>query len=439
MSRWFSGSLLTLVACAPPALPDDAVQDTSVRDPTQTDTQASDTGAPSELTSVVAVSAGGVDTVDCGEADRPCLTLAAALSRAAALESSEIRMAGGTYEGGQRIVIDVQLSGGWDPGFASNDDPVNVTALVAPPDQSVGLTLAANTSLSNLQVSLSPGHLPQPGASVYGVFVDGPHTVELSAVAVTTPAAGPAGAAGMDGAAAAPATGTCSPDTGASGTAGSAGALQAGTFGPGGFIAGDGGAGADGGDGHDGQRTLAMPGSAMTFSCTFPCGGGIPVVLPAGGDGLAGCGGGGGTAGGGGAGGGSSIGVYGWEADLTLQGGIIAAGNGGDGAAGGQGGEGSSGSAGVDGAPGPLVTVEPSCCGTPTSVSAPGGVGFPGGKGAEGGSGAPGAAGSSYAVYVGDSAGLAVAGTVLQHGTAGAPGQTAEVVGDAGEAAPSNR
>ena len=139
-----------------------------------------------------------------------------------------------------------------------------------------------------------------------------------------------------------------------------------------------------------------------------------------------------------GQGGGSSVALFVWDAKVTAWGGTFRAGDGGKGGDGALGASGAAGANGTNGANGPTVTVEPTCCGTPTNVFAMGGTGMKGGDGGDGGDAGAGSGGSSYAIYAGGGAMLEVTDTVLQIGAPGSGGG-GPLPGMPGDAKPRNR
>lgn len=382
----------------------------------------------------------GDDSGECGF-DRPCRSLARALQRAE-LGAKNIYLSAGTFVGGVSLGAGVRISGGWASDW-TRDCAAPARTVITGRDGSDFVVAATGINgtavLDRLSLQSEDPATVGEAQSVYGLLATGESTVVLlERVEITTSNAGH-GAAGRSGQRGGARTGTCTPEgTGSNGEPGRDASPAVGTFTAGGYLPGNGKDGASGSPGSNGSRTLAMPGTAPSYSCSSPCGTPFSRTLEKGTDGLPGCGGSGGEGGRLGGGGGSSIAIYVWDATVRASAGRFSAGNGGNGGDGGGGGLPGDGAPGLDGQPGPIEVVETSCCGTPMSLSAPGGKGFPGGSGGRGGSASGGSGGYSYAVYTGGVGRAEVAQSSLQFGAAGRGGG-GPVAGPSGDAAARNQ
>ena len=389
----------------------------------------------------VFISVAGADSNVCGTPGAPCRTFGYAFARAEELTRSKLYVGPGVFDATFTLNQPMTISGGWDVTWKRDCDRPSDTTLKAiasaAPSAPVISVVDAGDKVRFEYVTIEGKDASSIVASesAYALFVTGSSTeVELLGVELVAPSAGD-GADGMNGTTPAAATGTCGAGTGAEGSAGAAGSAMAGTFTVAGYTPGDGTPGATGAMGQTGTRTLAQPGSAMDYPCQSPCSAGSRITLAKGTDGQGGCGGAGGGGGTAGRGGGSSVALYVWGAKVTAWGGTFRAGDGGDGGNGALGATGATGANGTNGTNGPTVTVEPTCCGTPTNVFAMGGTGMKGGNGGRGGNAGAGSGGSSYSIDAGGNADVDTTDTVLQIGVAGIGGE-GPVSGLMGEAAP---
>lgn len=268
------------------------------------------------------------------------------------------------------------------------------------------------------------------GESLYGVFATGSSTSMVLDDVVVSVAGGGDGTEGAPGTGGAQAANGCPAGDGAPATAdgtGGPGAL-AGTFTVAGYVSSSATAGGTGNAGHNGSVN-AVPACASCVSCS-----GVAVCstkangTSCGTAAKAGCGGPGGGGGSPGNSGGASVGVFAWNAHVTIARGTVhssaggAGGMGGPGGGGGQGGNGQAGDAGAD------------CVGSCNAISCsngalihgdPGTPALAGGAGSAGGVGGAGAGGPSFAVVQGGGAAMVTLGTgstapTLEHGDGGA-------------------
>jgi hypothetical protein len=402
----------------------------------------------------------GADGSMCGAIGSPCATIKRALGLAKT--NSVIYLDAGTYEeDGLALRGDVTLQGGWarrTDGKWSHACGPDAAARAVLRAKSADRTLSAVdlggvATLETLAVR-SKTAPAAAGVSVYGIFATGITTRLLLrdvAIEVGAAGAGATGANGKDGGQVPPA---CPAGTGQAGTAaGLAGAgAPSATFNVTGFLPA---AGVEGGSGSNGAPGTEAPPApceacphelaACQASCpSNPCKsvvcGWTNLVTICGGPGTSGCGGEGGRGGAPGGGGGSSVGVFLWNATMTIESGRIGAAAGGAGGPGGKGGNGVPGGAGYPGSAkqcggcGPVSEV--SCGIQPRAM--PGGLpGGTGGAGKAGGPGGGGAGGHSYAIYKGNSAIVNVAaGVELVAGAPGSGGGAAPSKGANGAAKP---
>jgi hypothetical protein len=406
------------------------------------------------------VGAIGQDVAGCGTADFPCKTLQKGLSRAAEAGFSYVFPMPGSYAESVALAKGVTIVGGWtnmagtwqrvcpgDPGLVQIiGGAIAVTAT----------DLRGAAGLESVTITSSAA-AAQNGQSTYGLSAIGAST-ELSLRNVVINAGdGISGAVGSaPGVAGAPQpAGSCAATPTASGMAGSPGNSgmggAAGLFDQDGYHPGDGADGDIGTLGGDGLvKTDYMSsnncsdclasGSGPSLQCTL-----TPPVHATGYPGQPGCGGQGGPGGGGGKGGGSSIGLFVFDARVTIVDSRLVAGNGGPGGVGTSGAVGGSSSSGVMGdtrvcyqncgfsvcLP-PCNDPPPPCTGNVASRLA-GGTATAGGTGGRGGQGGGGAGGWSVPLVKLGTANVTSSGTQLQHGLPGAGG-VAAMPGQAGVA-----
>ena len=398
-------------------------------------------GREPEAADAYFVSAGvGDDVANCGGPEGPCRSLHKALQRAADngvsflyLDNTEL------FTETEPLLLPANLvivggfsnvNGRWTrlcdatrgkTRLASTANPAIVAEQAGPAKTAARTveTRAANAS-----------------ETMIGLLARGAQTaLWLDAVTIVA-ADGGDGVPGAAGASGAITDASCAPSDGADGESVGGSGLDAptGSFGPDGYSASNGGPGADGAVGHAGM----LGAEPACLSCGASCCGG--AITSCGERGAPGCGGAAGGAGGGGSGGGSSVALYAWDAQVTVSGGALRAGSGGDGAAGGAAGS------GVAGAPGTLGAAGPTCrecislpeigggCRPLLTQRGEGTMGSAGGSGRDGGPGGAGAGGYAYAAFRGGAATLMIADdTTLEHGAAGvsaaagAPGGAAPI------------
>lgn len=402
----------------------DAGHDAPASDAPQGDASGCEARTVDDATGIY-VTLYGADNASCGTRASPCLTVQQGIAQAQLLQRSTVYIARGTYTESVTVGSGITLEGAWDTVNSSwvpicGTDELSAVALAMPSTANVVVTAvsgATGVGLRYLSVLGNPA-APPPGQSLYGVFASNA-SVTLDSVIVTMGNAsdgtgGDAGTSGHTG------LGTCPGSTGAAGTsAGDAPPTVPGTFGPSGYAASGGQTGSpDGGFGSSGTCSVGCITQCTT--CAEAC------MAPA-----AGCGGFPGTGGAGGQGGGSSIAVYGWNAQITVIGGALTAGNGGSGGNGGDGGPGGPGAAYVQGLQATCLSLcsDAGCASVGDTAAEIASNGGPGGAGGHGGGGA---GGWSYAIYAGGDAGTVVlqGSPALAHGTGGeggivngAPGQ----------------
>ncbi len=407
---------------------------------------------PDDATGVF-VSPGGTNDASCGTRAAPCKAVNVGITHAVAASKPNVYVARGTYVEKVTLAGGVALVGGWDFPAGSSKwrrscvDPGEIVVLRAPAGQNVTVEArdlpAEPATLSLVRIESKAAAAVAASESLYGLLAVGATTsvvlenvrIDVGAAgAGTTPAKGAAGAAGAL---------SCAAGIGGPGSAGTSGAGAAiGTFGSTGYVPATATAGNLGAAGNNGLAgglgACIQCGTCDTFlnGCAL-----LPDPLKTcGKDGQSGCGGGPGVVGLPGTGGGSSIGIYVWNATVTVRGGKIKSGDAGNGGAGGAGGNGGVPTAAAAGTAsdactskcelGLLACVE-------TKEKAAGGVaGTAGGSGGSGGTGGGGGGGSSFALYAG---GIGVVTTesnpTLAHGKAGAGGGVGAAAGASGAAA----
>lgn len=372
----------------------------------------------------------------CGTRSSPCSTISQGIARAKLLGSKLVYVAAARnpYRETLTLAAGVTVEGGWVakdqewlPSCAS--DANSVVVVQAPDGTNVTVRAADLGGVAGLHnLTVKSEDKAGPGETLYGVQALGTTTSLLLDDVVIETAAGGDGAKGTPGATPGAAGNDCAPDSGAPATrTGDAGAPSgAGFFGDAGFVLGTGATGgAPGVMGFDGKPG----GDGGCVACVTNCGGTIGLCTSSsagtscGQAGSPGCGGAPGTPGGPGGSGGSSVPLFVWDANVSVLGGALRAGNGGASGPGGIASDGGAGGGGGAGAAGPACTVDcaGASCGPVSGHGAPGGQGIPGGQGSSGGNGGEGAAGWSFAYVHGGAATVNVdGGAALSHGSAGA-------------------
>jgi hypothetical protein len=385
--------------------------------------------------SVVVDAANGADSGSCGTGEAPCKTVNAGLARAAVEGLGKVVVAPGTYVEALELKSPIEVIGGWERKETCWEQTDTLPVIQAPNNKNITVLVNANGQVALRKLEIKSKATAATSESLYGVFATGANTVlVLQNVEIQTAAAGK-GANGTKGANGAAADDTCTPSTGADGAAAVATpATASGKFSVSGYAPSP---GIKGNDGNDGKAGTKPTGSSQSgcYHCTNPgtnpgqvCG----STWTHDATGYAGCGGIAGKGGTAGGGGGSSIALFVWDASVTLSGGTLTAGNGGQAGEGGPGGTPSAPTKGADDS-------EP-CSKSCTSLDTPFrcilgstttlfSAGTTGGKGTAGGKGGDGAGGNSYGIYKGGSATVTVAGVSY---VVGAPG-TGGVAGTAAQ------
>ncbi len=381
----------------------------------------------------VFVATNGSDDGTCGERTSPCRSITMGAQRAAEVAKPNVYVGRGTYTERVTLRAGAKIIGGWklvDGTWARVcKNPESAVVVRAPVSENITIEardLGGEASVSFIRIESKAATDVGPSESIYGVFAAGETTtLRLDHVSISAADAGHGtdGKVGTDGA---NAPATCELGTGQAGTAGTEGKSAVAAFGAEGFVATEATSGTNGTDGANsvaGAAGECLPCGACNGLCLFE----KRTGTTCGGAGGSGCGGGGGAAGTAGGSGGSSVGVYVWDAHVSLTASEVSAGNGGNGGSGGKGGKGKAGTVGAKGAAGTNVCLT-SCKGLVVSCqenksAGQGGAGATGGKGGDGGNGGSGAGGSSFALYQGGNGLLNVADTTLAHGTPGTGGK----------------
>jgi len=397
----------------------------------------------------------GVNSGTCGTRAAPCKSISFSVTRAGAAFRTKVFVAAGTYVEKVTLAAGIEVVGGWEVTGTTWKRacvaPQDLVTVRAPAAQNI--TVEANDLGGEARLSLM--HIESkttvnllPGESVYGVVATGSTTALVLSevnIAMNSAAAGANGSKGDVGTAGAA---ICAAGAGAVATPGTPGAQ--GTGAPLGtydstneYVAGTGMSGGTGTAGGNGAAGGAAPACVQCGDCPDPM---TCLFIPTPGKtscgtaGKNGCGGGPGTPGGPAMGGGSNIGVFAWDATVTINGGSVKSGDAGNGGTGGAGGAGGPASAGAVGGMGDPCT---SSCAVVAGVCTPvmtkgqgGAAGGAGAIGGVGGAGGGGGGGSSFATYQGGQAVVTVmGGTVLSHGKAGKGGPPDAGAGAAGVAA----
>ena len=407
---------------------------------------------PDDATGVY-VGPSGVNSVACGTRASPCKTVSLGVMHAVAASRPKVYVSRGTYVERLTLAAGIEVIGGWDVPAASTNwrraciTPQEIVILRAPAGQSMTVEardLGGEAGLSLLRIESKLAAQVTSGESLYGVVAVGSTTtLMMTNVQIDVGAGGP-GVSTAKGGNGPAAVGTCPAGTGLAGTAGAQGSGAAiGGFDISGYqpaVAASGVLGTAGANGVAGTAgTCVTCGTCGAFpTCDF-----IPDPGPqtCGKTGASGCGGGPGVPGAAATGGGTSIGVYAWDAAITITGGKIKSGDGGNGGNGGGGGNGGAATAGVAGAPAaPCVTACAAdaaglVCTMTKAAGLGGAAGGAGGLGGAGGTGGGGGGGSSFAIYQGSVGVVNPSGTTLVHGKAGTGGGVGAGAGAPGAAA----
>ena len=431
--------------------PDDAATDAGVDAP---DVVCPDV-IPDDAAGIFATPT-GINSATCGTRAAPCKTLSHSVTRAAAAFRNKVYVARGTYLEKLTLAANVEVVGGWDVTGTTWKracvTPEEAVIVRAPPGQTITVEardLGGQATLSLLRVESKVAALVLPGESLYGVVAVGTTTTLVMndvRIEMTDAVAAASGTKGIAGTAP-PAS--CAAGTGAPGADGGQGAgAPGGSYDPtNGYAPGTaaaGGAASVGANGVAGGAgacvtcgSCALDVAALT--CTLVPGINQPTC---GKNGTAGCGGGAGGAGGPAAGGGSNIGVFAWDATVTINRGKVKSGDAGSGGTGGAGGAGAAATKGAAGAPADICVVGCTfdavnvACVDVKGQAGGGTAGDAGGRGGSAGAGGGGGGGSSFAIYQGGAGLVTTAGgTNLAHGKAGAGGPPAAGAGAAGVAA----
>ncbi len=396
---------------------------------------------PNDAIGVFVAAVVGSDRPDCGTREGPCATIQTAVDRAASVTGKTvIYVAHGDYKESVSLKPGLTIDGAWEiigQQWLRNclSTPSDAVHVRAPDDQRAALYAEYDGTAKVRLVSLDSKATAAPGESLYGVFARGATTLLTLEQVTIHVAPGGDGADGKAGAIGDAGVGLCPPSDGGQGAPSTAlgGGADGGRFDSNGYFPSAGGS--NGGNGALGLAGAAgsTPACAGCFGCTaLVCGGASGSSCGTGGP--PGCPGAGGFGGAPGNGGGSSVGVFVWDANVTLVGCTVTTGAGGAGGNGGAGGAGGVGSDGDAGAVGPACNV----CSGAVCAQGNGPAGGAGGRGGTGGMGARGGGGAggwSVGVFQGGDAGQVTAtDTRVQPSAAGtsrgngAPGQSAEHV-----------
>jgi hypothetical protein len=449
--------------------PDGAVQQhdaESLGDGAVADTGACSVATVPDSVAGVFVASGGSDAGGCGTPTTPCSTIGAALTVLAQSLGSKttVYVANGTYDELLVLPAGTTVQGGWQNagGTWTHECPTADAGVIgdvvvqAPAGSSRAVTASYNGSSTLDTLTIRGPASVAPSTSIYGIVATGSTTMLTLvnvAIDVSDAGAGDSGAPGTsspDAAAPAASTstdyGTCAAGDGGAGSNGGPGpAASAGTFGASGYVAASGSAAVAGGPGQNGTAggqgytsEDSTPGSCIntTDECT---GGGTMGCYCAytynycADDGYSGCGAQGAGAAGGGAGGGSAIGLYVWDANVTIENIALVVGNGGNGGNGGPAGSPGAGSAGSSAGTGGVNSIYMNCTTSTTMYCQPslgcelvvayqGAAGGKGGNGGTSGLGGGGAGGDSYCYYTGGSGTVTTAGGSCTPGSPGVGG-----------------
>lgn len=398
----------------------------------------------------------GMNSGTCGTRAAPCKSISFSVTRAGAAFRTKVFAAAGTYVEKVTLAAGVDVIGGWEVTGTTWKRacvaPEDLVVVRAPALQNITVEardLGGEARMSLLRIESKVALALVPGESVYGVVATGTTTsLVLYDVDVVMGSAA-SGANGHHGDAGTPGAASCAPGPNAVATPGTLGGQ--GTGAPLGtytstdeYVPGTATAGSTGTPGDNGAAGGAAPACVQCGDCPADPMACIFIPTPGktscGTAGKNGCGGGPGMPGGPALGGGSDIGVFAWDATVTIHRGSVKSGDAGNGGTGGAGGAGGAGTAGAVGAPGDACTtscaVVAGAC-TPVMTKGPGGTaGGAGAVGGVGGAGGGGGGGSSFATYQGGQAVVSImGGTTLSHGKAGKGGPPDAGAGATGVAA----
>ena len=368
---------------------------------------------------------GGVNASDCGTAEAPCKTLAAALVRTKNLAggTAKIELAVGTYNEAvtiTNVLKSLTIEGGFvRSGNSWTGQCLETLVTVAnydggpPGNGTIHMNSGANVTfrLFTVDTMLRPSAF---GASVHALVLEPGATATLENMSVLSQLGAPGQGGGVGGTLS---NGGCVSDNGQPGSAGAAGG--AGAYTPQGYVPAFGatgnkgsfGSNTDGGSGNPYGTCMVNCGTPMMVGSSFTCSSPLDIGPGNTQAGTGGCGGGAGLPGTGGQGGGASVAIIALNGSTLVLRGVRFLTQGGG--TGGPGGDGGPGTSGVDGSAGNSQVCITGCsapvgssCGSATSsATVPGGTGGPpGGPGGNGGAGGGGAGGPAHFIAHGAAA-----------------------------------
>jgi hypothetical protein len=393
----------------------------------------------------------GADSAGCGTMGSPCASISQALFNTTTTSGiTVVNVDEGAYSESLTLMPGIAIVGGWrytPPTWVKDMDtpPPPSARLVVQPISSSKTVVASSMGGTATLCTMTLESMADagPGETLYGVFATGnPSTttiVNLIDVTILVSGGGN-GTTGTNGGMgnAGTASGCTPADAGSMETpVGDAGdPADTGTFSSSGYVPAGGGTGGMGEPGTNGTAAPAAPCITCVAACTLGCG--IKTSsMGCGGLGVPGCPGQGGKPGAGGGGGGSSVGIFVFDATVTITGSTITVSNGGNGAPGGLGGDGGAGAPGVSGATGSSCST--ACGGVPcepeTSEAPDGGApGGLGGSGSSGGPGGGGAGGFSCPIALGGGGNAPLDASAFTQGTGGTGAGGAPSGGNGGDA-----
>jgi hypothetical protein len=379
----------------------------------------------------------GTDNDTCGPLSAPCATISRGMDNAHIKGPTIVNVAEGNYSDQLTLFASLTVVGGWLEGggkWAKDTSSGAFGNLVVQPTTGFATVVASSLGggpATLCTLTLESKKNADPGETLYGVMATGPSTtLQLFDVGISVSPGGDApdatngdpGAPGDKNGCGPPGTGAMGAPSGTAGTAGPVGAFTGAGYQP-----GNGSSGSVGALGVTGSAG----GSGSCITCDTSCLKVTSLICnpngttsSCGDSGISGCAGKGGEPGTGGGGGGSSVGVFVWEATVTIKDSRLVVARGGNGAQGGAGGDGGAGALGVPGPHGatPCDTqcVTTPSCGPGVPDAGPGGTaGGVGGSGSSGGPGGGGSGGFSCPVVEGGDAAVAIATSVVTPGLAG--------------------